>query len=93
MNMMPTSCNTSTKCCRRKNRHILSIWTDMDANYYSNYLRGYLTDAGDVRKDDEDFISARADAASEEYEVQCRGGAPPACAQELAMSVLMEGLD
>ena len=65
----------------------------MDANYYSDYLRAYLADAGDIRKDDEDFISARADAASEEYEVQCRGGAPPPCAQELVMAVLMEGLD
>ena len=65
----------------------------MDANYYSNYLRTYLTDAGDVRKDDDDFISARADAASDEYEVQCRGGAPPPCAQEMAMTVLMEGLE
>ena len=65
----------------------------MDTNYYSDYLRDYLADAGDIRKDDEDFISARADAASEEYEVQCRGGAPPPCAQELAMAVLMEGLD
>ena len=93
MNMMPTSCNTSTKCCRRKRTRTQNIWTNMDANYYSNYLRTYLTDAGDMRKDDEDFISARADAASEEYEVQRRAGAPPACAQELAMSVLMEGLD
>lgn len=65
----------------------------MDGNYYSNYLRAYLTDVGDMRKDDVDFISARADAASEEYEVQCRAGAPPACAQELAMTVLMEGLE
>lgn len=65
----------------------------MDVNYYSNYLREYLTDAGDMRKDDEDFISARADAASEEYEVQRRAGAPPACAQELAMAVLMEGFE
>ena len=65
----------------------------MDANYYSNYLRTYLTDAGDAQKDNEDFISARADAASEEYEVQRRAGAPPACAQELAMTVLMEGFD
>ena len=65
----------------------------MDANYYSSYLLAYLTDAGDVRQDDEDFISARADAASEEYEVQRRAGAPPACAQELAMTVLMEGLE
>lgn len=91
--MMPTTCDTSTKCCRRKRTRTQNIWTDMDANYYSNYLRDYLADAGDVRKDDEDFIIARADAASEEYEVQCRGGAPPACAQELAMAVLMEGLE
>ena len=53
----------------------------MDANYYSSYLKVYLTDAGDARKDDEDFISSRADAASEEYEVQRRAGAPPPCAQ------------
>ena len=65
----------------------------METNYYTTYLQTYLTDAGDVRKDDEDFISARADAASEEYEVQRRGGAPPPCAQELAMAVLMEGFD
>ena len=91
--MMPNSCNTSTKCCRRKRTHIQIILTNMDVNYYSNYLRTYLTDAGDMRKDDEDFISARADAASEEYEVQRRAGAPPACAQELAMTVLMEGLE
>ena len=65
----------------------------MDGNYYSNYLKAYLTDTGDVRKDDVDFISARADAASEEYEVQRRAGAPPACAQELAMSVLMAGFE
>ena len=65
----------------------------MDANYYTTYLKAYLTDTGDDRKDDDDFISARADAASEEYEVQCRAGAPPACAQEMAMAVLMEGLE
>ena len=65
----------------------------MDGNYYSNYLRAYLTDVGDMRKDDDGFISARADAASEEYEVQCRGGAPPPCAQELAMAVLMAGFE
>lgn len=93
MNMMPTSCNTSTKCCRRKNKHIQNIWTDMDANYYSNYLKDYLTEVNDQRKDDEDFISARADAASQEYEAQRRAGAPPPCAQELAMAVLMEGFE
>ena len=65
----------------------------MDANYYSSYLRAYLTDAGDARKDDEDFITARADAASEAFEGNRRSGVPAACAQEMAMAVLMEGLD
>ena len=54
--------------------------------------RNHLTEGGDVRKDDDDFIESRADDASEEYEVQLRAGAPPACAQELAMEILMEGL-
>lgn len=72
---------------------LLSLYRDMEANYYSNYLKDYLTEVNDRRKDNDDFISARADAASEEYEVQCRGGAPPPCAQKLAMAVLMEGLE
>lgn len=91
--MMPTACNASMKCCRQRNWHIQTISTDMDANYYTTYLKAYLTDTGDARKDDEDFISARADAASEEYEVQRRAGAPPPCAQELVMGILMEGLE
>jgi hypothetical protein len=64
----------------------------MDANYYTTYLKTYLSDVGDMRMDDENYITARADAASEEYEVQRRAGAPPACAQEVAMDILMEGL-
>ena len=91
--MMPTTCDTSTKCCRRKRTRTQIILIDMNGNYYSNYLKDYLTEVNDQRKDDEDFITSRADAASEEYEVQRRAGAPPACAQELAMAVLMEGLD
>lgn len=90
---MPIVCNTSMKRCRQRNWHIQTISTDMDANYHTTYLKAYLTDAGDARKDDDDFISSRANAASEEYEVQRRAGAPPPCAQELAMSVLMEGLE
>lgn len=65
----------------------------MHANYYTTYLKAYLTDAGDARKDDEDFITARADAASEAFEDNRRSGVPAACAQEMAMSVLMEGLE
>ena len=65
----------------------------MDANYYSTYLKAYLIDAEDIRKDDDDFISSRADAASEEYEVQRHAGTPPPCTQELAMDILLEGFD
>lgn len=90
---MPIVCNTSMKRCRQRNWHIQTISTDMDANYYTTYLKAYLSDAGDARKDDDDFISSRADAASEEYEVQRRAGAAPPCAQELAMSILIEGLE
>lgn len=90
---MPIVCNTSMKRCRQRNWHIQTISTDMDANYYTTYLKAYLSDAGDARKDDDDLISSKADAASEEYEVQRRAGAPPPCAQEMAMAVLMEGLD
>ena len=90
---MPTSCSTSMKCCRKKRQRIQTISTDMDANYYSSYLKAYLTDAGDARKDDEDFITVRADAASEAFEDNRRAGVPPACAQELAMSILIEGLE
>ena len=61
--MMPIVCNTSMKRCRQRNWHIQTISTDMDANYYTTYLKAYLSDAGDARKDDDDFISARADAA------------------------------
>ena len=34
----------------------------MDANYYTTYLKAYLTDAGDARKDDDDQKSMRYSA-------------------------------
>ncbi len=91
--MMPGSWSNWIIISCKRNRHIQIILTDMEANYYTTYLQAYLTDVNDPRKDDEEFIESRADAASEEYEVQCRGGAPPPCAQELAMAVLMEGFE
>lgn len=54
--MMPIVCNTSMKRCRQRNWHIQTISTDMSANYYTTYLKAYLSDAGDARKDDDDFI-------------------------------------
>ena len=40
-----------------------------ELSYYRLYLKKYLVDTDDPRKDDEEFIESRADAASEEYEV------------------------
>lgn len=54
--MMPIVCNTSMKRCRQRNWHTQTISTDMGANYYTTYLKAYLSDAGDARKDDDDFI-------------------------------------
>lgn len=90
---MPTACNASMKCCRQRNWHIQTISTDMDANYYTTYLKAYLTDAGDARKDDDDFISARP----MQHQKSMRCSAVPVlhqpALQELAMAVLMEGLE
>ncbi len=63
------------------------------ASWNLEEARTYLIEAGDIKKDDEDFLNTRAGVASEEYEVQCRGCAPPPCTQELAMAVLIEGFD
>ena len=61
-------------------------------DYYALYLQKYLTDTGDKRKDDEDFISSQADLAAQELEDMRRDGASVSMAQESAMAVLMEGL-
>ena len=65
----------------------------MEANYYTTYLQAYLTDVNDPRKDDEEFIESRADAASEEYESQRHAGLDVFSAQECAMKVLMAGFE
>ena len=46
----------------------------------------------DGRKDDEDFISARAELAAQEYEDVRRSGATVDVAQESAMAILTSGL-
>ena len=63
-----------------------------ELDYYTLYLQKYLTDTGDKRKDDEDFICSRADLAAQEFEDMRRDGASVAVAQESAMAVLMNGL-
>lgn len=63
-----------------------------ELDYYALYLRKYLTDTMDERKDDEDFIDARAELAAQEYEDVRRSGGTVDVAQESAMAILTSGL-
>lgn len=62
-------------------------------NYYSSYLRGVLRQQRNEKLFDQQFINERAEKASEEFENQRRAGVSVFSAQELAMKVLLEGLD
>lgn len=61
-------------------------------SYYGLYLKGYLRDTDDPRQDDIGFINGRADTAEKTFEEARRDGRNVDQAEELAMSVLMEGL-
>lgn len=63
-----------------------------DRSYFRDYLRGFLVDEDDPRKDDETFIDGRADRAEGVMEDARRNGATVNQAEEEAMAVLMEGL-
>ena len=62
-------------------------------NYYSSYLRGVLRQQRNEKLFDQQFINERAEQASEEFENQRRAGVSVISAQELAMKVLLEGLN
>ena len=63
-----------------------------DRSYFRDYLRGFLIDEDDPRKDDEAFIYGRADRAEGVMEDARRNGATVNQAEEEAMAVLMDGL-
>ena len=65
----------------------------VDFNYYALYLKKYLVDNDDPRKDDAEFINDRADLAGLEYESNRLNGLEVFQAEELAMEVLMSGLE
>lgn len=62
-----------------------------DLNYYSLYLRKYLTEEDDPRANDKEFVNGRADAAAAEYETRRLEGLSVEQAQESAMKVLTRG--
>ena len=64
-----------------------------DFSYYRLYLLYHLREQGDERATDEDFINTRAESAEKEWEERRRDGLTVDQAQEMAMAVLLEGLD
>ena len=64
-----------------------------ELSYYRLYLKKYLTETDDPRKNVEAFIDSRAELAEAEFEERRRDGMTVDQAQERAMEVLMEELD
>jgi len=65
----------------------------IEASYYGLYLLKYLKDTEDSRQHDHDFINSRADDAAGAFEAERRAGATVDQAQEVAMKILMDGVD
>lgn len=64
-----------------------------DISYWALYLKRYLTEEDDPRKDDDAFIDARAElAAATMEETRLKEGLTVNQAEERATAVLMEGL-
>lgn len=64
-----------------------------DISYWALYLKRYLTDENDPRKDDDAFIDARAElAAATMEETRLKEGLTVNQAEERATAALMEGL-
>ena len=62
-------------------------------SYWALYLKKYLTEENDPRKDDDAFIDARAElAAATMEETRLKEGLTVNQAEERATAVLMEGL-
>ena len=64
-----------------------------ELSYYRLYLKKYLVDTNDPRKDVDDFINSRADLAEEEFEERRRDGLTVDQAQERAIAVLMDDVE
>lgn len=65
----------------------------IEFQYTRLYLKKYLVDNDDPRAHDAEFINDRADLAGQEYENNRLSGLEVFQAEELAMEVLMAGLD
>lgn len=64
-----------------------------DISYWALYLKRYLTEEGDPRKDDDAFIDARAELAAATMEkTRLQENLTVNQAEERAIAVLIEGL-
>jgi hypothetical protein len=64
-----------------------------ELSYYRLYLKKYLVDTDDPRKDVDDFIDSRAELAEVEFEEARRDGLTVNQAQERAIAILMDGVE
>ncbi len=64
----------------------------IELSYYGLFLKHLLYDMEDARKDDNDFINGRSDDVATEFEAARRQGFDVFSAQEMAMKVLLEGI-
>ncbi len=64
-----------------------------ELSYYRQYLKKYLTETDDPRKNVDDFIDSRTELAEAEFEEARRDGLTVDQAQERAIAVLMEGVE
>lgn len=64
----------------------------LNFNYFSLYLKKYLSDEGDPRADDVALLNEHGDVAVTALEDARRNGATVNQAEEEAMAVLMDGL-
>lgn len=64
-----------------------------ELSYYRLYLKKYLIDTDDPRKDVDDFIDSRAELAEVEFEEARRDGLTVNQAQERAIAILMDGVE
>lgn len=66
---------------------------DIDFNYFSLYLLNFLTDEGDERAHDAEFINSRADIAASEFTKRRLEGYSVSEALEAANNVLTSDLE
>ena len=64
----------------------------IEFQYTRLYLKKYLVDNDDPRKDDADFINSRGEKAEEAYEKAFLSGLTPNQARDVAMATLLEGI-